>query len=185
MNRIHSNLEVKDFNPAPAEVVKRSVCMDSGKVPGVNCSHDPRGSRIVTEYFAKGTEPSSSEVCDVHILAKVDINSKDLYGRPLLANPFCPPESVQERVFIKRPEPFLPKDPSNKSLATQIKDWMYELTQGEYCTIHSEATAPPTNSTPTQPTTGGNLDPGTENPEDLPPEDIPEDQPDDGIDVIP
>ncbi|MDF2989405.1 MAG: hypothetical protein K0R50_4915 [Eubacterium sp.] len=185
MNRIHSNLEVKDFNPAPAEVVKRSVCMDSGKVPGPNCSHDPRGSRIVTEYFAKGTEPSSSEICDVHILAKVDINSKDLYGRPLLANPFCPPESVQERVFIKRPEPFLPKDPNNKSLATQIKDWMYELTQGEYCTIHSEATAPPTNSTPTQPTTGGNLDPGTENPEDLPPEDIPEDQPDDGIDVIP
>ncbi|HEX3028141.1 MAG TPA: glycosyl transferase, partial [Clostridia bacterium] len=111
-----------------------------------------RGSSIITEYFAKGTEPSSSDICDVHIKAKVDITSRDLYGRPLLANPYCPPSVVQEKVFIQRPVPYLPKDPSNLTLAKQIADWMYELPQGEYCTIHSAGTvapaAPSTNSDP-------------------------------------
>jgi penicillin-binding protein 1A len=139
MNRIHAKLEVKDFKQ-PEGLVKKSVCIYSGKAPGPYCSEDPRKNAIKTEYFAKGTEPSSGDICNVHILAKVDISSKDLYGRPLLANPYCPPEFVKEKVFIQRPVPYLPKNPSDKSLATRIKDWMYELTQGEYCTIHSAAT---------------------------------------------
>lgn len=149
MNRIHANLEVKNFDPAPADIVKKSVCMDSGKVPGPYCNEDPRGNRVVTEYFAKGTEPRSGDICDVHIKAKVDITSKDIYGRPLLATEYCPPEVVKEKVFIQRPVPFLPKDPSDVSLLKQIKDWMYELPQGEYCTIHSAATQK--NQTPSKP----------------------------------
>ncbi|MHB8061584.1 MAG: transglycosylase domain-containing protein [Ruminiclostridium sp.] len=139
MNRIHAKLEVKDFKQ-PEGLVKKSVCVYSGKTPGLYCNQDPRHDAIITEYFAKGTEPSSSDVCDVHVQAEVDITSKDIYGRPLLANPYCPPEFVQKKVFIQRPVPYLPKDPSNTSLAKQIKDWMYELPQGEYCTIHSAAT---------------------------------------------
>lgn len=181
MNRIHTNLEVKDFDAAPEGIVKKSICIDSGKLPGPYCASDPRGSRIKTEYFAKGTEPKDE--CDVHILAKVDISSKDIYGRPLLATEYCPPNLVQEKVFIRRPVPYLPKDPSNKSLASAIKDWMYELPQGEYCTIHNASTSHPASSSNTGnenqigngftvPPIGG---------ETLPSEGLP----DDGLDVIP
>ncbi len=131
MNRIHSDSQVKDFEQ-PSGIVKKSICIYSGKLPGEHCSHDPRGNAIRTEYFAKGTEPK--DTCDVHILAKVDTTSKDIYGRPLLANQYCPASVVQERVFIQRPVPYLPKD---SSLVSKIKDWMYELPQGEYCTKHS------------------------------------------------
>lgn len=153
MNRIHSKLEVKDFKQ-PEGIVKKAVCIYSGKVPGPYCSQDPRGNAIRTEYFAKGTEPSSSDICDVHVLAKVDISSKDLYGRPLLANPYCPPQLVKEKVFIKRPVPYLPKSNFTKSISTLIKDWMYELPQEEYCTIHNASTVvqPPSVNSGTQST---------------------------------
>ena len=179
MNRIHTNLEVKQFNPAPEGIVSKAICIDSGKLPGLYCSSDPRGSRIKTEYFAKGTEPT--DTCDVHILAKVDTSSKDLYGRPLLAGPYCPPNLVVEKVFIRRPVPYLPKDPSNKSLSTQILDWMYEVPQGEYCTIHNASTWQP--STPSNTNTKPSGSTGSQ--DTLPPEQLPENQPDGGMDVIP
>lgn len=135
MNRIHADLEVKDFEQ-PEGLVKKSICIYSGKLPGKYCSHDPRGNAIRTEYFAKGTEPT--ETCDVHVLAKVDTTCKDIYGRPLLANDHCPASVVQERVFIQRPVPYLPKDPS---LVSRISDWIYELPQSEYCTKHTSSTA--------------------------------------------
>ncbi len=162
MNRIHSKLEVKDFDPAPDNVVKKSVCIYSGKAPGPYCKDDPRGDAVRTEYFMKGTEPSSSDICDVHVKVKVDTTSKDIYGRPLLANPYCPPEVVQDRVLLKRPLPFLPKNPLDTSIAKQIKDWMISLPEGEYCTIHGPGTVqPPDSSTqpPTFPTGGGSSEP--------------------------
>lgn len=181
MNRIHTNLEVKDFDAAPEGIVKKSICIDSGKLPGPYCASDPRGSRIKTEYFAKGTEPKDE--CDVHILAKVDISSKDIYGRPLLATEYCPPNLVQEKVFIRRPVPYLPKDPSNKSLASAIKDWMYELPQGEYCTIHNASTSHPASSSNTgnENQTGNGFTVPPIGGETLPTEELP----DDGMDVIP
>jgi penicillin-binding protein 1A len=151
MNRIHSDLDVKEFEQ-PDGLVKKSICIYSGKLPGKYCSKDPRGSAIRTEYFAKGTEPK--DTCDVHVLAKVDTSCRDIYGRPLLANQYCPASVVQDRVFIQRPIPYLPKD---SSLVSRIKDWMYELSQGEYCTKHSASTVvgPPTPG-PTNTTTNAN-----------------------------
>ena len=69
MTRIHEDLPNKDFEK-PEDIVEVAVCSESGKlpIPGV-CDMDQRGSCIVTEYFAKGTEPTES--CDVHIMAKV------------------------------------------------------------------------------------------------------------------
>lgn len=186
MNRIHANLEVKDFAPAPDGIVKKTICIDSGKLPGPYCNSDPRGNRTRTEYFAKGTEPKDE--CDVHILAKVDISSKDIYGRPLLATEYCPPNLVQEKVFIRRPVPYLPKDPSNKSLASAIKDWMYELSQGEYCTIHNASTVH--SALPSTTGNGTQAPPSDKNDTAVPPplwgETIPSEEPQDGgMDVIP
>jgi penicillin-binding protein 1A len=137
MNRVHAKLDPKEF-PQPQGLVKKTICIYSGKLVGPYCSRDPRGNAVRTEYFAKGTEPT--DTCDVHVLAKVDITSKDIFGRPLLANPYCPPGVVQERVFIKRPVPYLPKNNIGGSLAATIKDWIYQLPEGEYCTKHSATT---------------------------------------------
>ena len=52
--------------PVPSSVTTAQICRKSGKlaIPGV-CDHDPRGSAVYTEYFAKGTVPT--EVCDHHV----------------------------------------------------------------------------------------------------------------------
>ncbi len=164
MNRVHAKLEVKNFEKPDEGIVEKQVCIYSGKVPGPYCSQDPRGSAIKTEYFAKGTEPSAEDVCDVHIFAKVDTTSLDIYGRPLLATEYCPPEVVKDKVLIRRPVPYLPKNPLDASLSKLIKDWMLELPQGEYCTKHSAATvhqpATPSTSTPSEATQKPNVDLG-------------------------
>ena len=68
MSRIHEELENKAFEK-PEDIVQVAVCSESGKrpVPGL-CDADPRGC-VVTEYFAKGYEPTES--CNLHIMAKV------------------------------------------------------------------------------------------------------------------
>ena len=69
MSRIHEELENKDFEK-PEGIVSASICSESGKlaVPGL-CDCDQRGSKVKTEFFAKGTVPKES--CNVHIRAKV------------------------------------------------------------------------------------------------------------------
>ena len=56
MTDIHENLETKSFE-RPENIVSVNVCSQSGKIPSDLCSKDPRGNKIITEIFAKGTEP--------------------------------------------------------------------------------------------------------------------------------
>ncbi len=133
MEKIHQYKEPIDFEQ-PSGIVKKAVCIYSGKTPSPLCYKDPRGSAVREEYFIKGTEPKSNEVCDVHVSAKVCTQSKDEWGRNLLAGPYCPAESVAEKVFIQRPVPYTPKEVGEKA----PKDLQYELPAGEYCTIHGE-----------------------------------------------
>ena len=67
MSRVHEDLEYKDFTK-PDEVIRVAVCKESGllPIPGV-CDADPRGSAVISEFFALGTEPT--EQCNHHILA--------------------------------------------------------------------------------------------------------------------
>lgn len=69
MGRIHENLPYQDFK-MPANITSMEVCKDSGllAVPGV-CDQDPRGSRVITEYFDLDSVPTES--CTQHV--KVDI----------------------------------------------------------------------------------------------------------------
>ncbi|PNT93715.1 transglycosylase domain-containing protein [Clostridium thermosuccinogenes] len=115
-------LESRDFE-VPEGVVKKQVCAYSGKIPTELCSKDPRGNAVRTEYFIKGTEPRGNDKCDVHVSAKIDIHSKDLFGRPLLATEYTPLNEVEERVFILRREPYKPKNPGDP----YPLDWKYEL----------------------------------------------------------
>jgi len=81
MKRIHEELEYKDFEK-PEGIVRVAVCKESGllPIPGV-CDADPRGSAIITEYFAEGTEPT--EQCNHHILASY------CYSSGYVAGPYC------------------------------------------------------------------------------------------------
>jgi len=138
MLKVHKNLEPKDFNPEPSDVVKKSICIYSGKIATDLCSRDPRGNAAIEEYFIKGTEPKDDDLCDVHVEATVCKYCTDVWGRNLLAGIYCPPESRIIKVFIQRKVPYIPVDPHDPSLKSWIpSDFIYELPAGEYCTKHT------------------------------------------------
>lgn len=138
MERIHKNLQPVDFQE-PAGIVKKTICIYSGKVATDLCARDPRGSSLRTEYFIKGTEPGDTDVCDVHVLIKACKDSKDTFGRNLLFGPNCPQTSLLEKVAIRRPVPFSPISPDDKYPA----DTIYEEPGGEYCNLHGSGSAIP------------------------------------------
>ena len=81
METAHKGLPVKDFSRPSNIIGPIKVCSVSGKLPTELCDHDPRGSKVVTEYFIKGTEPT--EYCDVHVQKDICIESN------LLTSEFC------------------------------------------------------------------------------------------------
>lgn len=94
MDRVHEGLENTGFLVPPG-INRYQVCRKSGKlaIEGV-CDRDPRGNAIYTEYFAQGTEPTSS--CDVHVKASICIESEGI------ATEFCP--EIEEKVFLVLPQ---------------------------------------------------------------------------------
>lgn len=122
------DLPVKDFVKPDGIVGPIKICIDSGKLPTELCYKDPRGPRIRGEYFIKGTEPTT--FCDVHVERKIDISTG------LLAAPYCPPELVQTKVFIQRPEPYKASPKGQIPL-----DAKYEA-PSEYCNVHSKSEPP-------------------------------------------
>lgn len=130
MEEIHKDLPYKEFE-RPEGIVTAKICTESGKlaVEGL-CDEDPRGSTVRTEYFVKGTEPK--EPCDVHVKEKICTESG------LFANEYCPEDTVEEKVFIVRPEP-LDESMFTGSNPPRIADRQYEIPPsmvGEYCNIH-------------------------------------------------
>lgn len=97
MKRIHEDLPYKSFEQ-PSGITSASVCRESGKLPilGV-CDLCPKGSAIITEYFAAGTVPI--EQCDHHILLNI------CSATGMIANANCPPEQVVQRTFIVGGDP--------------------------------------------------------------------------------
>lgn len=84
--------QTTDFKK-PADIVKAKVCKESGKlaIKGV-CDHDPRGSRVITEYFEKGTVPT--QTCDIHVAVEVCKTSDKL------ATKNCPANKKQRKFYI-------------------------------------------------------------------------------------
>ncbi|HHW49021.1 MAG TPA: penicillin-binding protein, partial [Clostridiaceae bacterium] len=159
MEKLHQNKEVKDFEQPPG-LVKKRICIYSGKIATELCAKDPRGSAVREEYFIKGTEPRDNDRCEVHVTAVVCTESKDAWGKNLLAGPYCPPESVVEKVFIQRTEPYVPQMIGE----TPPTDWtLYELPAGEYCTIHGEPAEPITDDVESPFGTDDGMDTGTTN----------------------
>ncbi len=133
MTKVHEGMEAKPFfESTPPNIVKRTICIDSGKLATELCKSDPRGGRVREEYFIEGTEPAYSDTCNVHVMVKLCSESKDALGRLLLATEYCPAGTAIERVRIKRPVEYKPKFPNDN----YPEDHLYEVPEGEYCTIH-------------------------------------------------
>ncbi|CAM2781076.1 transglycosylase domain-containing protein [Hathewaya histolytica] len=96
MQEAHKNLQDKDI-PRPSNIVESKVSMDSGTLPSELSYKDPRGSRVYTELFIKGTEPTTYD--NVHVSASVVDKGNRKY---VLASSSSNPRTVQQRVFIKR-----------------------------------------------------------------------------------
>lgn len=118
MKDIHSGLSGKSFEK-PSGLVNSAVCKDSGLLATDLCSQDPRGSRVYSEMFVKGTVPNKS--CSTHVKVKI---CKDT-GK--LANEFC--KNVEERVCITR-------DPGDTSW-TSAADAQY-MAPTESCPTHTK-----------------------------------------------
>lgn len=145
MSKIHKNLPTKDFE-MPSGLVAVDICTESGQRPSELCALDPRGSTVKTELFIKGTEPPAEDICTVHVVRDIDIST----GK--LATPYCPPSLVQSKVFIQRPEPYVP------SATGKIpEDAIYEAPK-DNCPLHSGGTTPVDPNNPggiTPPSNGG------------------------------
>ena len=137
MTQIHQDLPSKPFfEAAPANLVKATICVDSGLRPSSLCANDPRGSRVREEWFIKGTEPGPEDVCNVHYTVKIDLTQQDALGRNLPANEYCPFELTAEAIRIRRPVPYLPRYPGDPYPA----DVRSEVAEGEYCMVHGPDT---------------------------------------------
>lgn len=126
MEEVHKDLPVKDFE-RPGGLVSVEICTISGQRPSELCALDPRGTHVKSELFIKGTEPAEEDICTVHVIRDVDIET----GK--LATPYCPSPLVQSKVFVQRPEPFIPL-PEHKQVPA---DLIYEAPT-EYCDKHTE-----------------------------------------------
>lgn len=176
MSRIHKKLEKKDF-AIPKNIVKKRICIYSGKIASPLCALDPRGDATREEYFIKGTEPREDDPCTLHVQGKVCKDSLDIWKRNLLAGPYCPVTSVTDRVFILRPQPYVPVKPEEKA----PKDLIYELPEGEYCNIHGAPSGDQTGTTGGTDGTGADTDPGTTDPGTTPDPGVTPDPAADGV----
>lgn len=117
---------------APSNIVKVEICKDSGllAVDGL-CDCDPRGSRVTTEYFEAGTEPTTA--CNIHM--KVT-ECKD---SGMIANDYCPASSKKSVIRIY-------KDLTGIDLEEySVTDSKYAVTDeilSHKCTKHSGLTPP-------------------------------------------
>ena len=136
MEQIHSGLPSGEFTK-PEDIVEVQVCSKSGKLPVEGlCDQDPRGSCIITEYFAADNQPTES--CDTHVKVNICNVSGDI------ANTGC--TSVSTRILTKKPSS--DSIGSNDSGYT-TRDAEYSITEDKLtklCTLHQRASTSSTNS---------------------------------------
>lgn len=108
------------FHPRPQGVVEVAVCSKSGMLPGPNCT-------AVTEYYRRGFEPT--EQCNLHVVVRVC----KVHGQ--LAGEFCPEDSIEERVFLNRPEFLVTDERWSRGAGRRPIDASL-MPPTEVCTVH-------------------------------------------------
>lgn len=102
-----------------SDIVECTYCVDSGLLPCEACYHDPRGSRLETGYFIKGTEPT--ETCRTHVMVRYCTEGKgvDWCGH-------CPDETCTEVALVRVNRDF------NTSSQITISDAQYSYMELPY-----------------------------------------------------
>lgn len=150
MKATHNGLEAKKFDK-PANITYASICKDSGLRATALCAKDPRGNRVYTEVYVKGTVPSKT--CNCHQEIKVC----DADGTSKLANQYC--KDAYDKVFITR-------ENSEKNTAWKSAGDAAYMPPTEECKVHTKEIIKETienvinntisNNTVTNSTTGNN-----------------------------
>ena len=94
MKKVYSSLPSYTKKFATSEnVIASAYCVDSGHLAAKACHSDPRGNRIETGYFKKGTQPR--EQCSTHFLVEYD---KITHA---VACEKCPKENIIKTALLK------------------------------------------------------------------------------------
>lgn len=115
MAEIHKDLKKATFKK-PDDIISVGVCKDSGLRATEICKKDPRGSRVYTEYFVKGTAPSKS--CTCHVETEVCKVSNKVAGE------FC--IEKENKVFITKDGKAYDKSGDNEHVLKSKEDGTYE-----------------------------------------------------------
>ncbi|MBQ3076613.1 MAG: PBP1A family penicillin-binding protein [Clostridia bacterium] len=97
MRELHEGLPRREFFSTTG-IVSASYCLDSGMVPTAACSADPRGSRVSSALFKKGTTPT--EPCNVHISATLCADTN------MAASPYCHNRYEASLIHVHREYPY-------------------------------------------------------------------------------
>ena len=138
MSKIHQGLakrEILDGNPSDYGLVKVTTCVVSGQLATEACRNDAMGYGVVTDWWAKGTEPTVS--CQMHTVQTVCSESH------MPASPYCP-NPVQQGVIT------IPSGHPLYNLLAQYPDVIAQYLgstaaySNTVCTLHNEYTQSPT-----------------------------------------
>lgn len=155
MEQIHEGLETKEFTKPEEGIEEVEVCAQSGKLPVEGlCDQDPRGSQLVTDYFATDAVPT--ETCDIHV--KVTICN----DTGMVARTGC--KNTTTKIMVKKSAVNIPAEVEDP---TEYTTWdeAYSITQEELntpCTSHSGASTYSSSSSGSA-TTNGNSSSGITN----------------------
>ena len=132
MSKIHQGLDKKDIldgNPSDYGLVKVTTCSVSGQLATEACRNDSMGHDVVTDWWAKGTEPTVN--CQMHTTMTVCSDT----GMP--ASSYCPYPVTRGVVKIPTGHPLYNLMGQYKSV---IDEYLGPTAAASdvVCTMHSE-----------------------------------------------
>ena len=133
MSKIHQGLEKKEIlegNPSDYGLVKVTTCAVSGQLATEACMNDAMGYGVVTDWWAKGKEPTVS--CQMHTIETVCSDTG------MLASSYCPHREQRGVVTIPSNHPLY--NLLNGQYQSVIEEYLGSTagTSGTYCTLHNE-----------------------------------------------
>ncbi|MBR6442751.1 MAG: PBP1A family penicillin-binding protein [Clostridia bacterium] len=133
MSKIHEGLpkkEILDGNPADYGLVKVTTCAVSGQLATEACANDAMGYGVVTDWWAKGTEPTVS--CQMHISKTVCSDTG------MLATSYCPNCETRGVVTIPSGHPLY--NLLGGQYQSVIEEYLGSTAaiSSTYCTLHNE-----------------------------------------------
>lgn len=125
MDQIHNDLPYVEFE-MPSGILTRSLCGISGDSPVEGlCANDYYGNTVTTDYYAADSTQEFNS-CSVHKSFEVDESTG------MIANEYCPEDSVKSLVFAVDEENNILNVPSEQ------EEGAVQFNLNQVCTVHNE-----------------------------------------------